>query len=552
MWKKKDTSLSVAEVIERNTGMNETELNAIWETPITNLNKVADRLKEIAKEEKTVTVFADYDCDGICSAVIMHLVLKSLKIGFDIKFPKRSKGYGLQTFDVEQIETPVIITIDNGIAAFDAIDLAKSKGKEVIVIDHHLKPVEGIPNADIIIDPHVFKENPDDFEDWCGAGLGYRLAALTCSPKAASVALQFAALATVADVVPLLKDNRCILKNGLELLNDSNVGSIKRMLSEIYSGSFGKPVVDETAIGFKIGPIINAMGRIEDNAEYVYRYFISNDADMLQHMIEVNEKRKELVKTAEERAYSIISEECLFSEIPIIIYDPHTIEGIVGVVAGRIAEQMQVPVICLTDSEDKGIIKGSARSPSINIKEALDKASDLLLHYGGHEGAAGVSLKKENLDALRMRFGEVFAEYETDDNKEEEIIYDLEISANNIADFLAELKKFAPFGEGNPSPVFKINDFKLFPRAGDFYKYLGDGNTLKLFGNNCSAIGFDMAQKYNDTGLAKSLNLIGKIVESHFGKTETQVELIDFEPANKEKDQSNLAKELASKLFAGF
>lgn len=371
---------------------------------------------------------------------------------------------------------------------------------------------------------------------------------LICSEKIQNVALQFAAIATVADVVPLLKDNRKILINGLKLINDNPIPAIKKFTYEI-SGSIGKPYVDETTIGFKIGPIINAMGRIEDNAEYVYKYFITGDAEMLQHMVEVNEKRKELVASAVDRAYAIIAEECLFADIPMIIYDPNTIEGIVGIVAGRLAETQNIPVICLTNSDTPGIVKGSARSPSINIKDTLDKVSDLLEGYGGHAGAAGLSLKEENIDELRNRFAEMFADYENGNVVEPEIEYDLEINADEVEKTVEELKKFAPFGEGNPNPVFKIQNFDLFSRQGAFYKCLGDGQTLKLFGNHCSAIGFDMVAKYNDTGLAKSLNLIGMLSENHFGKPEAQIELIDFEPINAGKEKSDLAQMLENTLL---
>ena len=545
-WTKKDSCKTVSDVITRNTGMSEEELNKVYNTQITNLQKAADRLVEIAKANKTVTVFADYDCDGICSAIILNMILHHLGIKFKVMFPKRSTGYGLQPRDVDNIESDVIITIDNGIAAFEGITSAKDKGIEVIVIDHHLKPVEGVPDADIIIDPHVFKESPDDFEDWCGAGLGYELSRITCSEEVANACLQFAAIATVADVVSLTKDNRRILKEGLDLLNHTEIPSLQNFLNAV-NGGYGKPFVDENMIGFKIGPIINAMGRIEDNAGYVYQYFISNNSIMFQHMYLINEKRKALVASAVDRAYAIIAEECMFSDVPIIIYDPATPDGIVGVVAGRLAENLNVPVICLTDSEEEGIVKGSARSPNIHIKETLDKVKDDLIHYGGHAGAAGLSLRKDKIEDLRMRFSEIFADYQAEAN--DEIVYDLEIKTDEIGEVMNELKKYAPFGEGNPNPVFKVCDFKLLPRNGKFFSFLGtDASTIKFFGNNCCAIGFDLASKYGTLGNPKTINIVGKISENHFSRTEIQIEITDFESVNSETEKSSLAKTLASKL----
>lgn len=552
-WEKRDCCNTLSEVIERNTGMSIADLDKVYNTPIKGLKDVASHLKRLAAEEKSVTVFADYDCDGICSAVIMNAILHSLGIKFNIMFPKRSTGYGLQPHDVEKIESDVIITIDNGIAAFEGVNAAKEKGIEVIIIDHHLQSVEGVPNADYIIDPHVFKDEEDYFEDWCGAGLGYELSRLLCDESSQMACLQFAAIATVADVVPLLKDNRKIVKEGLTLINKTKVPSLRNFIASINKGSYSLPVVDETTIGFKFGPIINAMGRIEDNAQYVYKYFISGDQEMLDHMIEVNERRKELVTQSFERACEIITEECLFGDVPIIVHDPQTVSGIVGVVAGRLAETYNTPVICLTDDEnDPEIVHGSARSTDdINIKEALDKVSDLLEKYGGHAGAAGISLRKENIDNLRMRFSDVFVEIP--DKKEMNLEYDLEITADQIGEFMTELKRFGPYGEGNPNPSVLVKDFKLFPRAGKFYTLIGsDANTVKFFGNNSSAIGFDMAQKYKDIGVPKILNVVGKISENHYGKPEPQIEMQDFDSAGKSEEKSDLAKSLAEKLNFDF
>lgn len=544
IWKKNSSETTISEVVYRNSGMTEKDLTKEWNTKISNLEKAANRLKEIAAERKSVTVFADYDCDGICSAIIMHLILKSLNINFNIMFPNRKTNYGINVNDVSRINTDVIITIDNGISAFDAIDAAKERGIEVIIIDHHLKPLKGTPDADIIIDPHVFKKNNEDFEDWCGAGLGYELSRLLCSEKIQNVAIQFAAIATVADVVPLRKDNRQLLIKGLELLNNTNIKSMRRFLLEICGSNIH---VDEGVIGFKIAPIINAMSRIEDNAEFVYKYFISDDPDMLTHMIDVNEIRKREVAEAVDRAYNIIAEECLFSDIPLIVYDPQTPEGIVGIVAGRLAEEQKVPVICLTDSIEPDVLKGSARSPSIHICEALSKADDLLLKYGGHAGAAGLSLKKDKLDEVRSRFSEVYSDFEVKSN--DEIYYDLEIDASEISTTMDELKKYAPFGEGNPNPVFLITNFRLLPRNGAYYQCMGvDESTIKLFGDKCSAIGFGMVSRYNYTGIAKNLDMIGKLSENFFYKKEVQVEIIDFVAVKTEKVQSGLSKLLADTL----
>jgi single-stranded-DNA-specific exonuclease len=552
IWSKKDELNTIEQVVSRNSGMTEEELaKTDWEANILHLEDVADYLRHTSETNKKIAVFADYDCDGVCSAVIMHVILKSLNIDFKVYFPKRGTGYGLQKAYIDMIDEKydTVITIDNGISAFEGVEAAKKRGMDVIIIDHHLQSTEGLPNADIIIDPHVFKENTDDFEDWCGAGLGYELSKILCDKKRQNVCLQFAAFATVADVVPLRFNNRTIVKRGLELINNSSINSIKLLINEI--SGLGKPHVDETTIGFKIGPIINAMGRVEDDAEYVYRYFISGEPEMLQHMVDNNELRKELVAQAVDRAQNIVVEECLFSDVPKIIYDPQTIEGIVGVVAGRLVETYKSPVICLTDSEKAGIIKGSARSTDdINIKEALDKVSDHLLHYGGHAGAAGLSLNVDELDNVRDCFFSIFEGYKTQETNE--IFYDLEIDAADISDVLLSLKKYAPFGEGNRPPVFKINNFKCLPRNGKLFQIIGnDGNTLKLFGNECQAIGFDAVEKFNSLNMPKAVDMIGVISENNFGKPEPQIEISDFKKITEIKNQSELTKLCINDILSG-
>ena len=549
-WIKKDSCTDISAVIERNVGMPAAEFLKESHTPIVNLDKTASRLREIAEANKTVTLFADYDCDGITSAAIMTVVFKALSIRAAVRFPRRSTGYGLQTGDVESFNSDVVITIDNGIAAHAAINAAKEKGVEVIVIDHHLAPEEGVPKADIIIDPHVFKTNEDDFDGWCAAGLAYELSMLIC-PEMQRFTLQFAAIGTVADVVPLVKDNRYIVQKGLQELNKTSIPALSILISEMCGAS---STVSETDIGFKLAPAINAVGRIKDDAAFVYRTFFEKPErvkESVTKMIKINNKRKELVSQAVERAYGIYAEQCLAGDIPLIIYDPQTVEGIVGIVAGRLAEDLKIPVIVLTDSEND-ILKGSARSPlqEVNIKEVFDKTADKLLTYGGHAGAAGLSLKKDMLDDFKDSLQALFEDFEVEEKESDDIFYDLEIKAEDVTEAYRQLAPFAPFGKGNPMPIFKIGGFKLSPRMGSWFKILGDDEqTIKLFGCDCTAIGFGLADKYNDTGLAKTLDIIGQIgVNSFRGRSEVQIEMLDISKSRIVKNQSDLSKLLQDKL----
>lgn len=545
-WKKKDELLTIEEIVERQTGLSKEELGKDWCTPIMHLEKMAEVLKECIINKTPITIFADYDADGITSAVILTKMLKSNGVTPKVLFPKRSTGYGINESDIDNINEGVVLTVDNGIAALDAIKKAKAKGLTVFVLDHHLAG-ETLPDADIIVDPHVFKFSEYDFEDWCGAGLSYRLACLLVDDKKLlDELIQFAAIGTIADVVDLLKDNRTIVREGLKNINGSNVAKgIKTLLISSKTSS----VVDEMTIGFTIAPIINAPSRVKDNAEIIYDFFVNNPTSWQKagEIVTCNETRKALVKSAVKRARDIVVNSCMFADKILVIYDKETVEGIVGIVAGKICEEMKKPTIVLTDGKD-GVLKGSARSTAnVNIKELLDKTSKYLKKYGGHTGAAGLSLEEDNLDDFTYFINDI-----ADDAQESEEVnlYSLEISAKEIPKKLSELEKFVPFGKGNPRIIFKINEFQLVPRMGRFSKKMGENEEhLKIFGNEMSGVGFGLVEEFNKVNQPKVLNLIGTLSVNYFGKnSEIQVEFIDFEESQEIKIKSPLQIALEKKL----
>ena len=542
-WNKKSTGKTVAEVIKEQTGLTLSDFKKDWFTPIVNLDKVVQRLKEIACENKTVTVFADYDCDGITSALIMHKILSNLYIQHNILFPHRNTGYGMHDEDIDKINSDILITVDNGIAAISTIKKAKEKGIEVIIIDHHLAVESGeLPPADIIVNPHIYA-NDGDFINWCAAGLVYRLACEILSDKNdLSEVLQYAAIGTVADVVEVVKDNHTIIKKGLEEINSNPTVNLNLLLLKMNND---KPMyIDEETIGYKIAPVINAISRVEDNAEYAYNYFLNGNIEMADHLIENNIKRQTLVSGAVKQAQDYILDNCLFGDFPLII-QVNALDGIVGIVAGKIAEQMQVPVICVTETEE-GILKGSARSASINIKEALDKVKDLLISYGGHSGAAGLKFRKENLEKIRIKFSAI---YGTVDIGKSDINYDLEIEAKDVPQICDELLQYAPYGQGHRKIQFKINNFRLLPKNGQWFNVYS-GNTIKILGEYSTAIGFgDVYNIYEKENFPKKVNMIGTIGENYFmGNRSVEITITTLQKAKDEKKKSSLALLLEEEL----
>lgn len=419
-----------------------------------------------------------------------------------------------------------------------------------MIMDHHLPdPAKGIPGADIVIDPHI---SSDDFKDYCGAGLVYKLAQLyPLSSSLMDRVVALAAIGTVADVVPLIDENRTIVKRGLKVMQDGKAGkAIDTLIKKCDLFD-----IDETDIGFKIGPIINAAGRIEDDgAETAFKALALNSVtdNDIDRMIAVNEERKTLSQKQTAQAEYIIAEQCMLSKPCLIVRSDTFDSGIIGIVAGRLSEKYQRPALVFC--KDGNIWKGSGRTGGVtsdnkvpDLKTMLDSIADTLAGYGGHPGAAGMSVTENQFSEFAERFTKISSELGI--HAPDPIAYDLDINAKDINSYIDELKRFAPFGEGNPKPVFRIENYDLLPRRDCFYRKLGDGSTLKLFGNGNDAVGFGFSQAYEDFGCPKSLILYGTLGINKFNHTVTkQVEIKDLEPAADNIGITDLAAELARQM----
>ena len=537
-WKRRDGCKTIEEVILRNTGYKNINLFLQGSKKVYNikyLKEAAEMIKRAIAEGKKITIVGDYDADGITASASLAFALKSLGANVHVRLPKRlSEGFGLSTKIVDEIDSGLVITVDNGIVAFEAIELAKSKGLDVIVTDHHALDKSGeVPNADIVIDPHI--EGTADFADYCGAGIAYKLAKELVSDETVIKKIScFAAIGTICDVVPLVEENRLIVLEGL-----SNMMKYGCRTSGLYSllraTELDKKITEEN-VGFKLGPTINAAGRLyDDGAMIVYEAIVQDgrfDEELGKKLVEFNEERKRLVAEGMEKLLLNMQTNCLFGDYPLVIYEPGLPEGIVGILAGRFAEEKGIPTFVFTDSEDPSIYKGSARSAGgVHLKDLLDTVSDSLFKYGGHAEAAGVSVEATKFYDMMSGLQENIPEMEKVDTST--VYYDLEISTSEIDATLKELEKYAPFGEGNPRIVFRISDFELSPRYSSFYKTMGNENQhIKLLGNNMEAVGFDMTQKYIDIKEPKRLNLIGTLGENmYMGKTSVQITMDDFENA---------------------
>lgn len=558
-WAKRDQSVTIENVIERNTGLSIEEfVNPPNDVYIKGLHEAADEIFDSIAHGEHITIYGDYDADGITSSAILYLMLKSLgHQNVTVILPRRfTEGYGLSMKGVDRIHEGLVVTVDNGISAVKEVAAAREKGLKVVVIDHHLGREDGqIPDANIIVDPNAIPGS--EFCGYCGAGLAFKLACIMQPNKEFIDMLSaLAAIGTVADVMELVKDNRNIVIRGLNQMNNGvNFPGLATLIQKL-----GLSHVTEGDIGFRIGPVLNACGRMYDDGATRAFLLLTGDKIYAQthvdELINTNEERKAVVVEELEYCEHLIEDMCLYGDAPLLLYTTKESavqlhEGVVGILAGRFAEKYKVPAIVMCEVEN-GIIKGSGRTyGNIHLKKLLDTASDLLVGYGGHAGAAGLSCKKENIEELRMRLIENFATMNVGEEIDRDTeYYDIEVNAHQIPAVVEKLKRFAPYGEGNPQIVFKINNIRLMPRGGKFSQVMGaKGQHIKMFAPNYDIVAFDMAQRYKDGEEPLCFDAIGLLSEKYFRDTATpQLEISDFAVRKEIPAKSALANALKNKL----
>lgn len=428
------------------------------------MEKACDIIYRTIEKKELITVYGDYDADGVSSSVILNDVLVSLGAKVNVYLPHREKeGYGLNNAAVEEInktDSKLIITCDCGISNTEEVKLAKKLGIKVIITDHHTVP-DDMPKADAIIHPNVEKENYP-FKFLAGGGVAFKLAQgliahskneLTGKDKEVQEKwlLDMVAISTVADMVPLLGENRTLLKYGLIVLKKTKRLGLQKMLQ---LAALDPAKLDARTIGFTIAPRINAAGRM-DHANLAYYLITETDEDKAmkyaQELNESNLARQKLteatVKQAKEQDYSLDDNMLFF-------YQSDWSAGLTGLVASRLVRLYSRPCFVMTDSND-GIV-GSGRSINgFNITEALQNNEDLLLRFGGHPQACGFSIEKNKLEEFKKAIGKEA------DKKLSGVTFSNDFDIEMKLDFLAinwELvdlvEKFKPYGHKNPEPLF--------------------------------------------------------------------------------------------------
>lgn len=464
--------------IMRNRGLTDLqEMNLYLHGTRTDLNDphllkdadlAAQILREKIKEKKRIRIIGDYDIDGIQSTYILYCALRRLGADADFVIPDRIlDGYGLNEHLVtraSQDGIDTILTCDNGISAIDQIHLAKSLGMTVVVTDHHEVPfteVDGVRRekvceADAVVNPKQ-QACHYPFKKLCGAAVAFKLVQVLYEVFGLEVSeadcfIENAGFATVGDVMDLQGENRILVKLGLEMLNrTTNIG----MKALILQNKLTMGAIKSHDIGFRIGPCLNASGRLDTARLSLKLLLCESEAEaavLAEEIVELNESRKLLTMHAVEQAKEIAQQEEYVNDRVLVIFLPDCHESLAGIVAGRIREVYYRPTLVVTRSEHGA--KGSGRSiESYSMYEELCKCEEYLTQFGGHPMAAGFSLKEADIDAFRRKLNEVCTL--TEEELRPKVVIDVPMPISYITERLVnQLGCLEPFGKGNEKPVF--------------------------------------------------------------------------------------------------
>ena len=426
------------------------------------MDKAIVRIKEAIDNQEKVLIYGDYDVDGTTSVALMFSFLRDRIKEIAYYIPDRySEGYGISYQGISFAEEngySLIIALDCGIKAVDKIKHAASKGIDFIVCDHHL-PGDELPDAVAILDPkRPGCEYP--YKDLSGCGVGFKLLQGYCLRNGIPFShiaeyLDLVAVSIASDLVPMTGENKILAYNGLEKMNRKPVPGLKALMNV---ANMGDKSVTISEVVFKIGPRINAAGRISSGASSV-ELLISDNRQEAQRLGEkinsYNDHRKSIDGDITAMAIKLVEEQDKIKKRKsIVLYKPDWVMGVVGIVASRLIEHYYRPTVVLTRSN--GLATGSARSvDEYDVHSAISSCSDLLESFGGHKYAAGLSLPIENIDAFIERFEEYVGSTISDDQLKPQLMIDREIFLSEItAGFFRILKQFEPFGPENPAPVF--------------------------------------------------------------------------------------------------
>lgn len=449
---------------------------------LSGMDKGIERVTQALFDNEKIVIYGDYDVDGITATALLYMIFNKLGANVDFYLPNRLiEGYGLSPESIDEAKgkgVSLIVTVDTGITAVQEVEYAKSLGIDVIVTDHH-EPGESLPEAVAIINPK--KPGCTYGGELSGVGVAFKFTqalyrALNQDERELEEHLDLVALGTAADIVPLIGENRVLTKFGIKQIARTTKPGLKSLA--FVSGLMGKDISTGQVV-FILAPRINALGRLGDAGQAI-RLLSTRDEIVAQKIArkldQENKRRKEIDETTLNEALAQMEEVAdLENDKAIVLAGDGWHQGVIGIVASRLVERYHLPTVMISITNGEG--KGSARSiPGFHLCEALKECEPLLLKYGGHKYAAGLSIKQENIPAFREKFIEVSSKYLSMEDIQPKLQIDLEIELSDIDDaFMEAIEAFSPFGPQNMRPVFLTRNCEVVGQP-----YLVGRNHLKM------------------------------------------------------------------------
>lgn len=432
------------------------------------MEAACERINVAIDNGEKITVFGDYDADGVTSTALLYSFLTSVGANVDYYVPDREgEGYGMNCGAIDTLAqrgTNLIVTVDNGISAIEEVRYAKTLGIDVVVTDHH-KVGDALPEAIAVVDPHR-EDYYCEFREWAGVGVTFKLISALSESDGYDLLEKYAdiiALGTVADIVSLKGENRIIVRSGVAFINVALAE--KRLRKGLYallneSGTTG--VLDASSLAFRLAPRINAAGRM-GSAERAIKLLITEDTkeaeELAKEISQANTERQEIEgRIAEEAILKIEGDNNLKHQRVIVVSGEDWHQGVIGIVASRLVERYGKP--CIVISENSGVSKGSGRSvDGFSLYDALNYCKDYLVQYGGHVLAAGLSVEKGMIASFREKINEYA---KTQERPVAELNIDCRLNPASInLDMISSVEQLAPFGADNPQPVFGLFNMRI-------------------------------------------------------------------------------------------
>lgn len=506
------------------------------------MQKAVDRLNEALGKKERILVYGDYDVDGCTAVALVYRFLQQYYSNIDYYIPSRNEeGYGVSRQGVNYAhETGVglVIVLDCGIKAVDEIAYAKELGIDFIICDHHV-PDPVLPPAVAILNAKR-EDSTYPYKDLCGCGVGFKLMqgfAINNGIEFCNLIplLDLCAISIASDIVPIMGENRILAYHGLRQLNQNPSTGVKALID--ICGLTGKELSLNDVI-FKIGPRINASGRMQNGKEAVSLLIEKNSEVARQKAItinEYNEQRKDLDKAMTEEANQIVASlDHQHEHKAIVLYNEEWHRGVIGIVASRLTEIYFRPAVVLTRTDD--IVTGSARSVAgFDVYSAIDSCRDLLENFGGHTYAAGLSMKVENVPEFKRRFEEYVDKYILPEQTNAVLTYEAKIDFKDVNfHFYSDLRRFSPFGPENPKPIFcteRVYDYgtsRVVGREQEHIKLeLVDSKSSRVM--NGIAFGQSSQARYIKT--KQAFDIVYSLEENSHKHGEVQLQIEDIKPA---------------------